>query len=201
MAGRGSYAKGVAKRDEILTTALEVIATNGYHKTTVKELAAAVGLSQAGLLHYFETKEELFVEIIRRRDAQLEEQSSEGHGRGAEHLIDGLVDVGRRNAAVPGLVQLYSQFSTAATEEGHPARPYFQERYAEYRELIAALIREEQRAGHIPASLDPERTATILAAVTDGLQTQWMLDDSIDMADHIRYLWSSLIAGASAPSR
>jgi len=194
MVGRGSYAKGVAKRDEILTTALEVIATNGYHKTTIRDLAAAVGLSQTGLLHYFDTKEELFVEIIRRRDAQLEEQSSED-GQGAEHLIDGLVDVGRRNAAVPGLVQLYSQFSTAATEEGHPARPYFQARYAEYRERIAGLIREEQKAGHIPASLDPDRTAVLLAAATDGLQTQWMLDSSIDMSDHIKYLWSTFIAG------
>jgi len=195
MVGRGSYAKGVAKRDEILTTALEVIATNGYHKTTIRDLAAAVGLSQTGLLHYFDTKEELFVEIIRRRDAQLEEQSSED-GQGAEHLIDGLVDVGRRNAAVPGLVQLYSQFSTAATEEGHPARPYFQARYVEYRERIAGLIREEQKAGHIPASLDPERTAVLLAAATDGLQTQWMLDSSIDMSDHIKYLWSTFIASS-----
>lgn len=199
MTARGSYAKGVAKRDEILTTALEVIATNGYHKTSIRDLAAAVGLSQAGLLHYFGTKEDLFVEVIRRRDAQLEEQSSEGRGQSAEYLIDGLVDVGRRNAAVPGLVQLYSQFSTAATEEGHPARPYFQARYAEYRDRIAGLIREEQAAGHLPATLDPDRTAVLFAAATDGLQTQWMLDNSIDMSDHIRYLWSALIAGAGSP--
>jgi hypothetical protein len=29
-------------------------------------------------------------------------------------------------------------------------------------------------------------------AASDGLQTQWMLDDSIDMADHIAYLWERL---------
>ena len=68
MATRGSYAKGVAKRDEILTTALEVIARNGYRKTSIRDLAAEVGLSQTGLLHYFGTKEELFAEVLRKRD-------------------------------------------------------------------------------------------------------------------------------------
>src|SRR6187402_3711968 len=65
---RGSYAKGVAKREEILERALEVIAREGYRGASVKELADAVGLSQAGLLHYFDSKEELFTEILRKRD-------------------------------------------------------------------------------------------------------------------------------------
>src|SRR3982751_4591907 len=65
---RGSYAKGVAKREEILERALDVIAREGYRGASVKELADAVGLSQAGLLHYFDSKEELFAEILRKRD-------------------------------------------------------------------------------------------------------------------------------------
>jgi AcrR family transcriptional regulator len=38
MARRGSYAKGVAKREEILVAALDVIARNGYQGTSVWEL-------------------------------------------------------------------------------------------------------------------------------------------------------------------
>ncbi len=67
------YAKGLAKREEILTTALDVIARSGYRGTPVRELANAVGLSQAGLLHYFSSKEELFTEILAKRDADNEE--------------------------------------------------------------------------------------------------------------------------------
>ena len=65
---RGPYAKGKAKRAEILDVALEVIAREGYTGATVKELADAVGLSQNGLLHYFGSKDALFAEILRRRD-------------------------------------------------------------------------------------------------------------------------------------
>src|SRR6266540_686147 len=64
MASRGPYAKGVAKREEILTAALEVIAQHGYRKTSTRELAAAVGLSEAGLLHYFGSKEKLFEAVL-----------------------------------------------------------------------------------------------------------------------------------------
>ncbi len=68
MAQRGSYAKGVAKRNEILATALDVIADQGINGASIKELAAAVHLSQAGLLYYFDSKDDLFTQILRARD-------------------------------------------------------------------------------------------------------------------------------------
>ncbi|MEJ3405316.1 helix-turn-helix domain-containing protein [Rathayibacter sp. YIM 133350] len=182
MAGRGQYAKGVAKREEILTTALEVIARNGYRKTSVRELADAVGLSQAGLLHYFSSKEELFQEILRKRD-ELDTVSSE-----MTDLHSGLVSLVRHNAKVPGLVQLYAQLSTAATDADHPAHEFFRQRYATLREYIARDIAARPEASSLPAGVDGAKWATILAAVMDGLQTQWMLDPSIDMAAHMEYL-------------
>lgn len=193
MATRGSYAKGVAKRDEILTTALEVIARNGYRKTSIRELAAAVGLSQTGLLHYFGTKEELFAEILRKRDEVDTAGLTDGASVSVEEIVASMVQLVRHNADVPGLVQLYAQFSTAATEPDHPARSYFQQRYAGYRATVAQAIRDRQDAGELSASIDADRAAALLAAATDGLQTQWMLDDSIDMADHIAYLWSLIL--------
>ena len=183
--GRGRYAKGVAKREEILTTALDVIARNGYGRTSVKELADAVGLSQAGLLHYFSSKEELFQEVLRKRD----EVDAQGMTDLTRISIDEYVQFIRHNADVPGLVQLYARLSAEATDPKHPAHAYFVERQRLIREQFADLIRGRQQAGDAPASLDPQMTATLLVAVTDGLQTQWMLDPEIDMAEHIAYLW------------
>ena len=187
---RGQYAKGVAKREEILTTALDVIARNGYGRTSVKELADAVGLSQAGLLHYFSSKEELFQEVLRKRD----EVDAQGISDMSGISIDEYVRFIRHNADVPGLVQLYARLSNEATDPEHPAHAYFVERQRQIREQFADLIRGRQEAGEAPASLDPIKTATLLIAVTDGLQTQWMLDPEVDMAEHIAYLWQ-LITG------
>lgn len=53
MARRGSYAKGVARREEILESALDVIGRKGYQNASLKEIAEVVGVTPAALLHYF----------------------------------------------------------------------------------------------------------------------------------------------------
>lgn len=191
MARRGSYAKGIAKREEILTTALDVIARNGYRRTSVKELADAVGLSQAGLLHYFSSKEELFQEVLRKRD----EVDSERFVAEVERPIETFFDVIRHNAEVPGLVQLYAQLSTEAVDEAHPAHAFFVERYVQFRATFSGMLREEQEAGRLDPAIDVDRTANLFLAAADGLQTQWMLDPSIDMAEHVGYLWQLIARG------
>jgi AcrR family transcriptional regulator len=188
MTRRGSYAKGVAKREEILTAALDVIARNGYQHTSVRDLAQAVGLSQAGLLHYFSSKEELFAEILRKRDEVDRDRMPHGEGT----MVAGLVEVVRHNADVPGLVQLYAQLSTEATHPEHAAHDFFVERYASLRSSLASDLRAAQDRGELSSSLDATTVATILLAAADGLQTQWMLDPDIDMAGQLEHLWTAL---------
>jgi len=196
MARRGSYAKGIAKREEILTAALDVIARNGYRRTSVRELADAVGLSQAGLLHYFSSKEELFQEIVRKRD----EVDTAVYGPDlADRAIDSLTALVAHNTQVPGLVQLYAQVSTeAAGDPDHPSHAFFVERYANIREEFARFIRTEQAAGRIGEDIDPEATAALIVAATDGLQTQWMLDPSFDMVAHLEQLWKLITRSSSS---
>ncbi|GAA2030363.1 TetR/AcrR family transcriptional regulator [Agromyces tropicus] len=186
MARRGSYAKGVAKREEILTAALEVIARHGYGRASVRELAEAVGLSQAGLLHYFSSKEELFAEVLRKRDdvdrARFERDADE------VSMVEGFRRTIERNADVPGLVQLYTRLSAEATDPAHPAHAFFAERTRTFRGLVAGEIRRSQADGGARADLDPDRAAMLLLAAADGLQTQWLMDPTVDMAEHIGLL-------------
>ncbi|MET7988338.1 MULTISPECIES: TetR/AcrR family transcriptional regulator [unclassified Streptomyces] len=192
MARRGSYAKGIAKREEILETALGIVARVGYSRTTVRELAQAVGLSQTGLLHYFGTKEQLFIAILRRRD-EVDQRMVTGAVDAAPgtspDLAQGLTALVRHNAEVPGLTQLFSRFASEAAEPGHPAHEYFRDRYATARSTVATAIREQQAAGSLPADLAPDRMAGLLFALIDGLQMQWMYDPEIDMAEQLAYFW------------
>src|SRR6187402_3052279 len=88
MGTRGPYAKGKAKRAEILDVALEVIARDGYTSATVKHLADAVGLSQNGLLHYFGSKDALFLEILKHRDELVAVQVNPGAQNFADDLVE-----------------------------------------------------------------------------------------------------------------
>jgi len=190
MAGRGPYAKGVAKREEILQTALDLVARAGYGKATVREIAAAVGLSPTGLLHYFGSKEKLFAEILRRRDRVDIELTR--RARDDRSVLDGVAELIRHNAEVPGLVQFYTRFNAEATDPEHEANGYFRERYESTRELFAAAVRHAQGSGELPAGIDPARLAPLLVALSDGLQSQWLYDDGIDMAAGIGYLFELL---------
>ncbi|MFK0193146.1 TetR/AcrR family transcriptional regulator [Kitasatospora sp. NPDC090308] len=211
---RGSYAKGIAKREEILDTALEIVARVGYSRATVRELAQAVGLSQTGLLHYFGSKEQLFVEILRRRDlvdlraatgaSGRADGSGAGGGNGEDggsgpedagfppDLVGALAALQRHNAEVSGLVQLFSRLSAEAVEPDHPAHAYFRDRYRDVRAGGAEAIRASQAAGELPAGIDADRLAVLVFALIDGLQMQWQYDPEIDMAEQLSYFWRLL---------
>jgi AcrR family transcriptional regulator len=190
---RGPYAKGVAKRAEILRAALEVIARHGYRKTSTRELAAAAGLSEAGMLHYFGSKEKLFEEVLRARDeADLERIV-------ADDSIDGLQAVIRHNGTVPGLVQLYSTFSAEAGDPDHASHDFFVDRYAALRTRLADTVRARQSAGTFTPDADPNTIATLLIALSDGLQVQSQYDLDADPADAYHHLLD-LLSGAKRDS-
>ncbi|MGN7798872.1 TetR/AcrR family transcriptional regulator [Leifsonia sp. 22587] len=199
MARRGSYAKGVAKRDEILESALEVIAREGYRGASVKELADAVGLSQAGLLHYFDSKDELFTAILRKRDEVDSRRFGEVDADPTpERLREGYVGVVRHNAEVPGLVQLFSRLAVEAGDPAHPAHDYFVERSAALRAMFARTFEAQQQRGELPHSVDADTLARLVQAVSDGLQLQWLQDPTVDMAAAVDALFALLTPGASS---
>jgi AcrR family transcriptional regulator len=186
MAQRGSYAKGVARREEILESALEVIGRDGYQNASLKQIAHVVGVTPAALLHYFGTKEELFTEVLRKRDEH------DGMDPRLAELADpsqGLLDVIRHNTEVPGLVELFSRLAVDAADPAHPAHAYFLERSERLREAVAAGFHRD--ATREPA-LDPDTMARVLQAVADGLQLQWMIDPTVDMAVIVEQLIDAL---------
>lgn len=45
------------RRQEILDVALRTFATRGFHNASLAEIAAEVGMTAAGILHHFKTKD------------------------------------------------------------------------------------------------------------------------------------------------
>ena len=189
MASRGPYAKGEAKRAEIVETAIGVFAESGYDRTSFREIARRVGLSQAGLLHYFKTKKELFLEVLRRRD----EQNAFFHDQTVQRdiTLEGLIKIVDHNSLEPGLVRLYVAMSAESTELDSSARRFFADRYRKLRDNIASDIALKQQAGAVDDSADPRDLATLFIAVADGLQLQWLLDaGEVDMSARLAQLYA-----------
>jgi len=191
MATLGRYPKGVKKRAEILDTALALVARQGFHQTSVRDIADAVELTPAGLLHYFESKDDLWVAILRKRDEMdAAKDLTDPDPVGSFAALIG------RNAEVPGLVQMFSNLSAAAaTDPSHPAHEYFRERYESVRATLAAGVRRMQASGRLDGTVDAEVFASIMMAVSDGMQLQWMFDDSRNMGAHVEAVIGLVRAG------
>jgi len=189
MAARGPYAKGLAKRDEILDVAREVYAQFGYDRTSLREIARRSGLTQAGLQHHFSSKEELFLELLRRRDDSI---AAPDDVRDQSHSVDVLIAAVERNEGERDLVRLFVNMSTEGLEAGTPTQSFFEDRYAWLRSEVAADIRDKQLRGDFPSGYDAHDVAAILLAVADGLQLQWLLDADTPMSARLRLLWDML---------
>ena len=53
------------RRKAILMTALTLFVKRGYHETKITDIAEAVPMSTGLMFHYFESKEELLIELVK----------------------------------------------------------------------------------------------------------------------------------------
>lgn len=191
---RGPYARGVARREELVLAALEIFAARGYEAVSLREIAATVGISHTGLRHHFASKEDLLMAVLQFKDAQTltpdvpEEITGVAWVRASEQVV-------AANATRPLLIQLFTTLSSQAIEKTHPAHAYFVQRYRVARQIAAHHLAEAQRAGEIDADVDADRAAGLMLATMDGLQVQWLLDpDSVDMVAAYRIFLDRFLA-------
>lgn len=193
---RGPYAKGLARRQQILDRAIEVFARRGSAGTSLRSIAQEIGVSHAALSHYFTSREQLLVEVYREAERQRGEALP--HSPDASP-VDIMTASAHRNHGVPGLVQLYSTLVAAALEDGHPdATAFATERFAAVRADLVERVERSQASGRIRRGLDPEVVASLVIAASDGLQTQWMLDETVTQAESLDLLARLLAPEGSA---
>jgi AcrR family transcriptional regulator len=179
---RNSYAKGRAKREEILAIALESLAAGNGGTATLADIAKAAGVTRSTLLYHFNSREELFAEVVRwRDDVDMQRDPPDG-------LLPGYIALAEHNTKVPGLVHLFTTLSAEATTPDHVAHAYFEERYSSLIDRLTGEIGRAQTAGTVTSDVDPSMLARIYVAVMDGLQLQWLYDDSTDMPRSIAAL-------------
>ncbi|WP_375387079.1 TetR/AcrR family transcriptional regulator [uncultured Amnibacterium sp.] len=196
---RGSYPKGVARRQEILDSAIEVFAQRGADRTSLRAIAEAVGVTHAALIHHFGSLERLLVEVYTESARRLEREAPIPDEVGP---VEAMRLSAQRNRGVPGMVQLYTSLVATALEEGHPAATRFAtDRFAAARATLAAQVRARQATGAVRPDLDPDQVAALVIAASDGLQAQWLLDADVDQVGALAMLDRLLGDGAHRDGR
>ena len=184
--------EGLLQRERILRAATELFAARGYRGASLEAVAQAVGITRQGVLHYFPSKVLLLLGVLDLRDqddtARIEAQADQLSG-----FADGLLAAVRHNQAAPALPRLYTVLSAESVDPEHPGHDRFRERYETVRAALALGIAEAQEAGEVTDRIAPDRLATLIAAVMDGLQLQFLLDpEAVDMVEPLADLLSLL---------
>ena len=178
-----SYAKGVARRQEILDRAIEVFADKGAEGTSLRAIAEKIGVSHAALLHYFGSREELLVEVLREGERRRSDP------RAKREVVGMMVRAAERNVTIPGFVALYTTLLAGSLEaDKEYSREFFSARFARIRGELAELIRSGQEQGTIRGGIEPAAMAALVIAASDGLQIQWLLEPEVDIARSLALL-------------
>lgn len=189
------------RREEILRAAARTFAAKGYKNGSLAEVAEQVGITHAGVLHHFGSKEQLLVAVLEHRDREDVRDLEGQHIPGGLELFRHLVRTARANARRPGIVQGYSVLVGESVTQDHPGRDWVTHRFTVLRGEIADAVQA------VDARIDrtaAERAASAVIGVMDGLQVQWLLDDdAVDLPDAtafaIEAVLAATLAGADAP--
>lgn len=161
-----------------------MFARDGYGSASIAAVAAEVGLTLPGLLHYFPSKTEMLLAVLEMRDARGAPLPGQGDASletalrapppSWAELLDQLRRINRANAAMPGVIRAFSLLNAESLVEAHPAQAWFADRADKVLAHIARTLRQAQQRGEVTADADPEQVAAELVAVMDGLQMLWL---------------------------
>lgn len=172
--------RGKRSREAILAAAVSLLSEDGYRGASLASIAAAVNLTQQGVLHHFPSKERLLLALLEEKyheDGRRLETSLEHEGLGLLRALESLVEHNQRQ---PEVVRLFSALVAESLSSRHPAHGYFVQRYRKVRGRMLRSLRVGQASGAIRSDVDLERLVPVIVAVMDGLQVHWLLDPEVD---------------------
>ena len=171
-------AKGEDRKQRILEVAERLVSRHGWRNTSLAQIAKEAGVSAAGLLHHFESKEQLLNAVLDARDTD-----DDLHADRSGDLITEIGRVAQRFDRAPELV---GTFTVLLIENIAPDAPLHDRLLARQRaavDIVAELIANGQRAGRYRTDFDPAIKAVEILAFVNGMETAWLLDPSIPLAE------------------
>ncbi len=191
--------KGMRTRARLVEAAKEVFERDGFLEARIVDIAETAKLAPGGFYHYFDSKEELFLEVAQMQEERLtappadrsdeiEEGTAGERIRRANRLY---LERYRDEAAIMGVIEQVSRYD----EDVNVARMATMKHFVERAERS---IRSLQRRGKVDARLDPSMAADALGAMIARVAELWLVqgyrDYDFDVAvEQLSILWANAL--------
>lgn len=186
-------------RDQVVAAATEHFSRYGYEKTTVSDLAKAIGFSKAYVYKFFESKQAIGEMICANCLRQIEDEI-----RAAVDEADRPPEKLRRmfktmvEASLRLLFQdrkLYEIAASAASERWQAALAY----EARIQALLQEIVQEGRQSGDFERKTPLDETTAAIYLVMRPYLNPLLLQHSFDYADEAPARLSSLILRSLSP--
>lgn len=168
--GRPLGSKGERTRRRLLEAAEQVFADLGYHDASIVKITEAAGVAQGTFYLYFESKQQVFDELVLDLNRRVRRAMSEGAAQGttrAERERLGFRGYFRFTSEHPALYRIIRQAEIVAPHILH-------EHYERIAEGYVTGLRDAMDEGEI-AMADPEVVAWILMGIGEIVGMRWIL--------------------------
>jgi AcrR family transcriptional regulator len=184
--------RGVERREAILDAAIEVFARSGFRGGAIAEIGERAGISAAGVLHHFGSKEALLAATLKERDRRTAAAEKE-HFEQGDRSVRELVHFAELTAAQPGLARLHTALLVENLDAGS-LHGYFVDRTRALQHWIAEALRAGQTDGRVRADVKPEAKAMEIVAFLEGASIVSQLDDGVSYVELVEGYVDDLLA-------
>lgn len=205
---RKQHERSAESAQRLLEVTIELIAKQGFEKTSAAEIGERAGYSRAMVRHRYGSKEDLLRSLLDEFRARLSLTPAE-HVSGLDRALD-LLDLMRREAdAQPAALRAFFVLCMEAVGPVPLLGAWMRDWFAAYRKAVKESLLVGQRDGSVRADLDADEHAFKVTTYGAGLGYCWGLDpELVDFSKAIRKWmtelrneWAAVPAKRSAGGR
>jgi AcrR family transcriptional regulator len=190
--------KGLETRARLVEAAKKVFERDGFLDARIVDITEGANLAPGGFYHYFDSKEELFLEVAKMQEEKLtaptDDPSDEGEHSPSESIRRAnrlYLERYRDEAALMGVIEQVSRFDQDVNVARMATMKHFVER-------AERSIRGLQQEGKVDSRLDPGMAADALGAMIARVAELWLVQGYRDYkfekaVDQLSLLWSNAL--------
>jgi len=168
--GKELTSRGAATRARLLEAAERVFGDLGYHDASIVKVTEAAGVAQGTFYLYFQSKKEIFDELVRDLNRRVRHAMKEASSQGTTRLEAELLGFGAYFAFTAEHTALYRIIRQA--EFVSPEMLQFH--YEKLSEGYIEALRDAKARGET-GDIDPEVTAYALMGMGELIGMRWIL--------------------------
>jgi AcrR family transcriptional regulator len=191
--------RGEARRKELIAAAAELFAESGYHATKLADVGARAGIGRPAVLHHFKSKDALVHAVLDEHERQfmvVRRRIAQHRGLAGIRQLVQIMEFqyeNRRRTA------LWTMLLAESASPNTTLRARMIDNYNQFRFSITWLLGQAQEDGELRPGVDFDREANLTIAFFNGMESSWLLDETVQIVDMARGFLDDLIARIQKP--